>query len=104
VVLGIVVLLGVWATVAVNLLGADHDYRDTVAVWFRGLFLLRPDPALMADAPLLFQLHALAALGLLAIWPFTRLVHAWSVPIAVLWQPSPVRGRRTAATTREVTR
>jgi nitrate reductase gamma subunit len=104
VVLGIVVLLGVWATVAVNLLGAGHDYRDTVAVWFRGLFLLRPDPALMAGAPLLFQLHALAALGLLAIWPFTRLVHAWSVPIAVLWQPSPVRGRRTAATTREVTR
>jgi nitrate reductase gamma subunit len=104
VVLGIVVLLGVWATVAVNLLGAGHDYRDTVAVWFRGLFLLRPDPALMAGAPLLFQLHALAALGLLAIWPFTRLVHAWSVPIAVLWQPSPARGRRTAATTREVTR
>jgi nitrate reductase gamma subunit len=101
--LGIVVLLGVWATVAVNMLGAGHDYRATVAVWFRGLFLLRPDPSLMAGAPLLFQLHALAALGLFAIWPFTRLVHAWAVPIAVLWQPSTVR-RRTAATPREVTR
>jgi nitrate reductase gamma subunit len=69
-VLGIVVLLGVWATVAVNLLGAGHDYRATVAVWFRGIFLMRPDPSLMAGAPLLFQLHALAALGLLAIWPW----------------------------------
>jgi nitrate reductase gamma subunit len=88
----------------VNLLGAGHDYRATVAVWFRGLFLLRPDPSLMAGAPPLFQLHALAALGLLAIWPFTRLVHAWSVPIAVLWQPSQVRGGRIAGTTREVTR
>jgi nitrate reductase gamma subunit len=104
VVLGIVVLLGVWATVGVNVLGAGHDYRDTVAVWFRGIFLLRPDTSLMAGAPLLFQLHALAALGLFAIWPFTRLVHAWSVPIAVLWQPSPVRDRRTAAPTRQVTR
>jgi nitrate reductase gamma subunit len=74
-----------------------------VAVWFRGIFLLRPDPSLMAGAPLLFQLHALAALGLFAIWPFTRLVHVWSVPIAVLWQPSPDR-QRTAATAREVTR
>jgi nitrate reductase gamma subunit len=103
VMLGMVVLLGVWATVAVNLLGAGHDYRATVAVWFRGIFLLRPDPSLMAGAPLLFQLHALAALGLFAIWPFTRLVHVWSVPIAVLWQPSPDR-QRTAATAWEVTR
>jgi len=43
-------------------------------------------------------LHALAALGLFAIWPFTRLVHVWSVPIGLLWQPSPVRRHRTAAT------
>ena len=103
VMLGIVVLLGIWATVGVNLLGAGHDYRDTVAVWFRGIFLLRPYPSLMAGAPLLFQLHALAALGLFAMWPFTRLVHVWSMPIAVLFQPPAVR-RRTVATTRELTR
>jgi nitrate reductase gamma subunit len=102
-VLGVVVLLGVWATVAVNLLGAGHDYRATVAVWFRGIVLLRPDSSLMAGTPLLFQLHALAALGLFAIWPFTRLVHAWAVPIGVFWQPSPARRDRTAATRGEVT-
>jgi nitrate reductase gamma subunit len=70
-------------TVGVNVLGTGHDYRATVAVWFRGVFLLRPDPALMAGARLLFQFHTLAALVLIAIWPFTRLVHAWTVPIAV---------------------
>jgi nitrate reductase gamma subunit len=91
--LGTVVLLGIWATVGVNVLGPGHDYRETVAVWFRGIFLLRPDPSLMASAPLLFQLHTLAALALVAIWPFTRLVHAWAVPIAVLWQPSQTRRR-----------
>jgi hypothetical protein len=63
VVLGIVVLLGVWATVGVNVLGPGHDYRETVAVWFRGIFLLRPDPSLMVSTPPLFQLHTLAALG-----------------------------------------
>jgi nitrate reductase gamma subunit len=92
-VLGIVVVLGVWATVGVNVLGSGHDYRDTVAVWFRGIFLLRSDPSLMAGAPLLFQLHTLAALGLVAIWPFTRLVHAWAVLIGMLWQPSQTRRR-----------
>ena len=91
--LGTVVLLGIWATVGVNVLGPGHDYRETVAVWFRGIFLLRPDPSVMASAPLLFQLHTLAALALVAIWPFTRLVHAWAVPIAVLWQPSQTRRR-----------
>jgi nitrate reductase gamma subunit len=95
--LGIVVLLGLWATVGVNVLGHGHDYRETVAVWFRGIFLLRPDPSVMAGAPLLFQLHTIAALGLIAIWPFTRLVHAWAVLIGVLWEPSQTR-RRSADT------
>ena len=87
-VLGAVVVLGIWATVGVNLLGAGHDYRATVAVWYRGLFLLRPDTSLMAGAPLLFQLHTLAALALVAVWPFTRLVHAWAVPITVFRPPA----------------
>jgi nitrate reductase gamma subunit len=90
---GLVVLTGLWATVGVNVFGTGHDYRGTVAIWFRGLFLLRPDRSLMADAPVLFQLHALAALALIAIWPFTRLVHAWAVPLAVVWQPSASRTR-----------
>ena len=95
-VLGIVVLLGVWATVGVNVLGSGHDYRETVAVWFRGVFLLRPDPSLMAGVPLLFQLHTLAAFALVAIWPFTRLVHAWAVLIGVLWRPSQTSRRARA--------
>ena len=91
--LGIVVLLGVWATVGMNVLGSGHDYRETVAVWFRGIFLLHPDPSLMAGAPLLFQMHTIAALALLTIWPFTRLVHVWAVLIGALWQPSQTRRR-----------
>ena len=39
-----------------------------------------PQRELMADAPLLFQLHALSALVLFAIWPFTRLVHMLTAP------------------------
>jgi nitrate reductase gamma subunit len=82
--LGAVILTGMWATVAVNLLGGGYDYRETVGPWFRGLFTLDPDPALMSGAPLVYQLHALAAMLLFALWPFSRLVHAWSAPVAYL--------------------
>jgi nitrate reductase gamma subunit len=96
-VLGAVVVLGIWATVGVNVLGPGHDYRATVAVWYRGLFLLRPDTSLMAGAPPLFQLHTLAALALIAVWPFTRLVHTWAVPITVFRPPARPADRRSPA-------
>jgi nitrate reductase gamma subunit len=41
----------------------------------------------MADAPLGFQLHALVAFALFALWPFTRLVHVFSAPVGYLTRP-----------------
>jgi nitrate reductase gamma subunit len=96
-VLGAVVLLGLVATVGVQVFGAGHDYRQSVAVWWRGIFLFQPDPTLMVGTPLVLQLHTIVALGLLAIWPFTRLVHAWAVVIGILWQPSKTRPRPSSA-------
>ncbi|WP_435889166.1 molybdopterin-dependent oxidoreductase [Streptosporangium canum] len=80
---------------AADLLGGGYDYRAAIAVWFRGVLTFRPAPGLMADVPLIFQLHALSAWVLAAIWPFTRLVHVWSAPIAYLWRPYVVYRRRT---------
>ena len=93
--LAIVIVTGMWATVGVNLIGGGYDYRQTVGPWFRGLFLANPDPSLMSGAPLVYQAHALAAMGLYALWPVSRLVHAWSVPIAYL-RRSPILYRRRA--------
>ncbi|MER6674105.1 respiratory nitrate reductase subunit gamma [Streptomyces sp. NPDC000983] len=93
------VLLGITATAAHNVFGAGYDYRSTVSVWFRGLFVLQPEPGAMAGAPLLFQLHALTASLLFAAWPFTRLVHMWSAPIGYLTRPYLVYRRRAVAVT-----
>jgi nitrate reductase gamma subunit len=65
-------------------LQGEFEYRDTVGVWFRSLFLFRPDPELMVGAPLIFQVHTLSAFILFALWPFSSLVHAWSVPLGYL--------------------
>jgi nitrate reductase gamma subunit len=72
-----------------------------VAPWFRGLLTLDPEPGLMVDASFVFQLHATVAWLLYAFWPFSRLVHAWSVPVgyfgrAQILYRSRTAGRRTA--------
>ena len=87
--LGGVILLGIWNTVmssALHLSG-EYDYREGVSLWFRGIFWFQPDAELMAQAPLGFQLHALVAFGLFALWPFTRLVHVFSAPLGYLTRP-----------------
>ena len=78
--IAIVIVLGMIETLGVNLAGGGYDYRSTVGVWFRGVLLLSPQPQLMASAPLVYKLHALAAWMLYAVWPFSRLVHAWQLP------------------------
>ena len=94
--LGLLLLTGMWATVGVNLLGTEHHYRETVSPWFRGIFMLNPQPDLMVQATLIFKLHALSGMTLFALWPFSRLVHAWSVPLAYI-RRSPILYRSRAA-------
>lgn len=87
--LALVILLGVFNTVsgAVPNVEGDYNYREGVSVWWRGIFWLRPQPELMAEAPLGFQAHAVVAMILFALWPFTRLVHVFSAPLFYLWRP-----------------
>ncbi|GAA4756666.1 respiratory nitrate reductase subunit gamma [Actinomycetospora chibensis] len=95
-VLGTVIVLGLANTAIANILGSDYDYRTGLSVWFRGIFYLQPDPALMAAAPIGFQLHAVAAFALFALWPFTRLVHAFTAPVGYLTRPYIVYRSRDA--------
>lgn len=94
--LTVVILLGIWDTLVTNTLGPGYDYRLTVAVWFRSLATLNPHPELMASVPLFYQVHATAAWLLYALWPFTRLVHAFSYPVQYLGRPYILYRRRFA--------
>jgi nitrate reductase gamma subunit len=93
----VIIVTGIIPTIAVNLVGTGYDYRETVGVWFRGLFIGQPDVAAMTTAPLLYQVHATAAWVIWAVWPFTRLVHAWSYPLWFLWRPYIVYRSRVGA-------
>jgi nitrate reductase gamma subunit len=93
-ILTVAILTGMLATFGSNLV-TSYDYRETVGPWFRGIFTFDPDPELMEEAPFLFQLHVTSVWLLYAVWPFSRLVHAWSIPLAYL-RRSPIlyRSRR----------
>ncbi len=98
--LALTIFTGMAATLT-GVLGDEVAYRGTVAPWFRGLAVLDPDAALMGGVPFIFQLHVTLAWLLFAAWPFSRLVHAWSVPLGY-FRRSPVlyrsrTGRRPAA-------
>jgi len=91
-VLAVVIVLGMWNTIAGSLLnlgiaGDHYNYRDGVSPWFRQIFWFQPDASLMENAPIGFQLHALSAFLLFALWPFTRLVHVFSAPVGYLVRP-----------------
>jgi nitrate reductase gamma subunit len=44
----------------------------------------------------IYQLHATAAWVIWGLWPFSRLVHAWSYPLWYLWRPYVVFRSRVA--------
>jgi nitrate reductase gamma subunit len=88
VVLTAAIVFGLWTTLASVFEGEHgHNYRETVAPWFRSLFIFQPDIAAMAAAPFSFHLHTLVGMALFVIWPFTRLVHAFTAPFHYLFRP-----------------
>lgn len=77
--------------------GEEHNYRETVSIWFRSLFVFQPDTEAMSAATWQFKSHVLIAMLLFAITPFTRLVHAFSAPLHYLFRPYVVyRSRDTS--------
>jgi nitrate reductase gamma subunit len=90
------ILFGLSNTVLGALFHEGGDYRDTVSPWFRSIFTFQPQPELMSEAGLGFRLHAISALLLFAVWPFTRLVHVFSAPIGYLTRPYIVYRSRDA--------
>jgi nitrate reductase gamma subunit len=93
--LTILILMGDWMTFGHNLASnAPYNYRDSIGVWWRSLFYLQPNVGAISGAPLVYQLHAIIAWAFWAAFPFTRLVHAWSVPLQYIGRPYIIYRRR----------
>jgi nitrate reductase gamma subunit len=58
-----------------------------VAPWFASIWAFSPDPELMESATLLTRIHVFLALTLFAYFPFTKLVHFWTLPVNYFVRP-----------------
>ncbi len=57
------------------------------APWFASIWAFSPEPELMEGATLLTQIHVFLALTLFAYFPFTKLVHFWTLPVNYFVRP-----------------
>lgn len=80
----ITILLGMISSFWAGPMTPGFNYRETIAVWGRGLFAFSPAWHLMHKIPLFFQLHVICGLAIFGFFPYTRLVHALYVPMHYL--------------------
>ncbi|MFF4571694.1 respiratory nitrate reductase subunit gamma [Streptomyces sp. NPDC001410] len=80
------IVLGMVAKLA-HTSGDGYDYRETIAPWARSLFTLQPKTHLMGGVPVLYQVHAVIGMLLIAFVPYSRLVHMFSAPVQYLFRP-----------------
>ena len=78
-----VFLSGMSATF-LNIDSNGFDYRTTIGPWLRSVLMFMPDTSYMEMVPTWFKVHLLFFMGLITVWPFTRLVHVFSVPVKYL--------------------
>lgn len=65
--------------------GAVWSARTTTPyLW--SVFALRPEPSFVAGLPLLVTLHVALAWAIVALIPFTRLIHMFLFPLQYLWR------------------
>lgn len=75
--------IGLYQVVVHQIFGLAY----TAAPWFASIWMLSPQPELMASASPLTKLHVFLALTFFAYFPFTKLVHFWSLPLNYLVRP-----------------
>jgi len=76
--LAIQVALGL-ATLPISAAHLDGAEMVKLMTWAQHIFTFRGDaPAYLADTPFLFKVHLLLGMTIFLVFPFSRLVHAWS--------------------------
>ncbi len=62
-------------------------YLDTAVPWFWSIGALHPQFNTIIPLPLLIKFHMFTGFVIIGLFPFTRLVHIFAIPISYLWRP-----------------
>ncbi len=77
--------LGFWVALVYRW-GSDW-YLHTAVPWLVSLLAFHPQIQYVTALPWVVKLHMLGGFLVVALFPFTRLVHLVTVPITYLWRP-----------------
>jgi nitrate reductase gamma subunit len=83
--LGVSVVTGILTAVLSRF--GSYWFPSVLTPYLWSIFTLNPRPELLADLPIWIQLHVLSFWVLVAVFPFTRLIHIITLPIGYLWRP-----------------
>ena len=79
------VAMGFW--VAIFFRWGSDWYLHTAVPWLQSLARLDPETQFVTALPWVVKLHMLGGFVIVALFPFTRLVHMVTFPITYLWRP-----------------
>lgn len=92
-------LLGL-STIPVSMGHASHDDPGVMVAlteWVQSIVYLSPNPTLLESVDGIYKLHLFFGMTVFLLFPFTRLVHVWSVPLGYLGRSYQiVRSKRPA--------
>ncbi|MBB4863257.1 nitrate reductase gamma subunit [Pseudomonas nitritireducens] len=96
----IIALLLLQACLGLTTIFASLDHLDggmmlALANWAQAIVFFRGGAAdFVMEAPLIFKLHIFIGLTIILLFPFTRLVHVWSIPLGYFGRSYQIVRRR----------
>ncbi|MEA3277875.1 MAG: respiratory nitrate reductase subunit gamma [Pseudomonadota bacterium] len=62
----------------------DASVMIALSLWVQSVATLQPEPGLLKGVDLIYKIHLFFGMTVFLLFPFTRLVHVWSVPLTYL--------------------
>lgn len=92
--IGVQLMLGLF-TLPISLYHSDGSNMLLLSEWAQRIVTFRSGAAdQISDIGIIFKLHLFFGMTLFLIFPFSRLVHVWSVPLGYIARPYQVVRRR----------
>lgn len=83
----LIVQVGAGVFIALSYRWGSLWYLETAVPWFWSIAGLHPTFNALIPLPWVVKLHMFTGFVIIALFPFTRLVHIFTAPISYLWRP-----------------
>lgn len=65
----------------------DASIMINLSEWAQAILALNPSPHFLDNVSFIYKLHLFMGMSVFLFFPFTRLVHVWSMPLSYMFRP-----------------